>query len=118
MTRVHGSKDCGNSPKNSFVQDVAVLLEAGPGKPDVLDDDVIWHEAADNLLEGRDAAQAWLAQQAKPSLIVIEHAIAHGKVGAASGEARFEDGRIRRFSHMLEFTSVKTNRVAKIKSYT
>jgi hypothetical protein len=118
MTIVHGSRDCGNSPKNRFVQDVAVFLEAGPGKADALSDDVVWHGAADTPLNGRHAAQAWLAQRAKPSRIVVEHAISHGKVGAASGEVSFEDGRTRRFSHVLEFTSVKADSVARISSYT
>jgi hypothetical protein len=117
MTVVHGSRDCGNSPKNTFVQDVAVLLEAGPDCPDCLGEDVVWQGAADGEIEGRSAVKAWLARRPKPSRIVVEHAISHGRVGAASGEAVFEDGSVRRFSHVLEFTSVKANRVARIKSY-
>ncbi len=117
MTIVHASSDCANSPKNRFVQDVAVFLEAGSDKSDALSDDVVWCGAADTPLNGRHAAQTWIAQRAKPTRIVVEHAISHGKVGAASGEVSFEDGRIRRFSHVLEFTSAKADSVARISSY-
>lgn len=39
---MQGSKDCGNSPKNKFAQDVAVALECGEAEPSAFSEDVIW----------------------------------------------------------------------------
>ena len=32
MTKIEESRDCGNSPKNSFVQTVAIALETGEAR--------------------------------------------------------------------------------------
>ncbi|SMC99197.1 hypothetical protein [Primorskyibacter flagellatus] len=38
MTEIIGSPDCGNSPKNKFVQDIAIVLEYGAGKAEQFGD--------------------------------------------------------------------------------
>lgn len=113
MTKVQGSKDCGNSPKNRFVQDVAISLETGEVKPEVLSEDVVWHGVTNEPIEGRNAVREELAKRTKPSAIVVQHAISHGKVGAASGERTLGDGQKRRFSHMLVFTNLKYSRTSR-----
>ncbi|MEL6587499.1 MAG: hypothetical protein AAFQ50_12705, partial [Pseudomonadota bacterium] len=50
-------------------------------------------------------------------LLDVEHAITHGRAGATSGVATLPDGKTRRYSHVIEFTNTKANKVAKIKSY-
>lgn len=117
MTEIQGSKDCGNSPKNKFVQDVAISLETGEIDSECLSEDAVWHGVKNKPIEGIKAIGDQLADKAKPAAIVIEHAISHGKVGAASGEATLANGHTRRFSHIFEFTNTKANCVAAIKSY-
>jgi hypothetical protein len=117
MVRVTGSKDCGNSPKNQFTQEVAVALEAGQIAAEMLDDEIVWHGLSTNTLEGISAVQQFLAKRAKPVSIFVEHAISHGRVGMANGEVTLKDGTRRRFSHVFDFTNAKGNCVATINSY-
>ena len=117
MVQVRGSKDCGNSPKNKFVQDVAVAFECGEAIPGAISENVIWEIASKGPISGKDAVFKELAARRKVSSIVVQHAISHGKVGAASGEATFTNGDTRRFCHVFEFTNAKGNCVAVIRSY-
>jgi hypothetical protein len=117
MVQIKGSRDCGNSPKNTFVQAVAIALETGEGQAGMFDDDVAWQRPSGQETVGREALFAELTARAIPVVLTIDHAISHGKVGAASGESTLADGTRRRFSHVLEFTSAKANGVAVIKTY-
>ena len=117
MVDVTPSRDCGNSPKNAFAQTIAVAIESGECLEDVFSADMVW-ERSDGEIKGFEAVQKALAAMTKPSSIVVEHAITHGKVGATSGFCRMPNGAIRRFSHMIEFTNTKANKFAKLKSYT
>lgn len=93
MTEIHHSSSCGNSPKNKRVEDIAIALELGE------------HPAHN-------------PPTIKPAAITITHAIAHGKVGAANGYTRFQNGSVRRFAHIIEFTSAACNAIAHVESYT
>ena len=117
MTKIQGSKDCGNSPKNQFVQDVAVALETGEFSADQFGDDSLWYKESDQPLRGKSAIADALSGDEKPTVVTVEHAISHGKVGAASGETTLKSGKVRRFSHVFEFTTTKGNAVAVVKSY-
>ncbi len=117
MTRIQGSRDCGNSPKNQFVEDAAIALETGAGPATLWSTEVIWQGIAEDPISGRDAVSNLLARKPAPAEIVIEHAISHGKVGAACGETILVSGQKRRFSHVFEFTSAKADCIATIKSY-
>lgn len=117
MVQVQGSKDCGNSPKNKFVQDLAVAMECGEDMPGALSEDVIWEQPATPPISDMNAVLEHLATRAKPDTITVQHAISHGKVGAASGEVILLNGHTRRFCHLFEFTNTKANCVAVIRSY-
>ena len=117
MTQVQGSKDCGNSRKNKFAQDVAVALECGDAEPSAFSQDVIWENSSIELISGKSAVLKHLGNRPRPSSVTVQHAISHGKVGAASGEVTFANGRRRRFCHVFDFTSAKANCVAIVRSY-
>ncbi len=117
MTQVQGSKDCGNSPKNKFAQDVAVALECGETDPGAFSENVIWETPSTEQITGKRALLEHLRDRPKPSSVVVQHAITHGKVGAASGEVTFANGHTRRFCHVFEFTSAKANCIAVVRSY-
>lgn len=117
MTVVRRSADCGNSPKNAFVQNVAISLASGEFSPDIFSEEVVWCGADEATIEGKAALAKWLSQRKKPTEIEIAHAISHGKVGAANGTAILADGHKRRFSLVFQFTNSKANAVARIDSY-
>lgn len=117
MTVIHGSKDCGNSPKNTFVQEIAIALESGEVNLENFSEVVIWERSAGERITGRSALANALMVQTAPAAITVDHAISHGRAGAASGEVTLANGEGRRFSHVLEFTNAKANCVSRIKSY-
>lgn len=117
MTKIVESRDCGNSPKNKFVQNVAIGLAIGNLDEKMVAETVIWHDAGDKPLEGMAALRAKLGGQTAPSSVLVDHAISHGKVGAVSGVIRDAKGGETRFCHIFEFTSTKGNIIAAIKSY-
>ena len=117
MVAVKGSRDCGNSPKNRFAQSIGVAIESGEFLEDAFPDEMIW-EHPGGKANGSEAVMVALAKVEQPASIVVEHAITHGKAGATSGVATLTNGKERRFSHVIEFTNTKANKVAKIKSYT
>ncbi len=117
MTRVHPSTDCGNSPKNATAQDLAVALETGDvGVLEaMLAQDAVIATASGLRLE-RDAFLDWLADAPAPRVTIIDRVVTHGKAGAVNGVSELDGGE-RRFCHVIHFTSVKCDRVARISSY-
>lgn len=114
---ITGSADCGNSPKNAFVQTIAIALETGMVEAESFDPCVTWERASGRRIAGRAALVEALSAVRPPKELVVEHAISHGKVGAASGQAIMAEGERRRFSHVLEFKNNQAKAVASIKSY-
>jgi len=117
QTEIMGSPDCGNSPKNAFVQSIAIALETGVADPDSFDTAVTWQRTASGQITGQAPLLEAISAKRTPIKVVVEHAIAHGRVGAASGETVMADGERRRFSHVLVFTNTRADCVAIIKSY-
>ena len=117
MTEIKGSKDCGNSPKNKLVQDIAIGLAVGEIVPELIHDDIVWQRTGDEGVSGREDLMNMLVNQAAPESITVDHAVSHGKVGAASGEVVLANGHRRRFCHVIEFTSVKATCISAITSY-
>ncbi len=117
LTQIQGSKDCGNSPKNQFVQDVSVAIECGEAMPDAFSEDVTWEQPETQRISGKTDVLEHLRSRPNPTSITVLHAISHGKVGAANGEVTLANGHTRRFCHVFEFTNTKANCISVIKSY-
>ena len=121
MIKIVKSKDCGNSPKNLLVQSLALAIE----KVDQAEfaacvgDDICWVYPGRPLAKGAsDASSQLRSQQSRvPTEIEVEHAISHGRVGAASGTVIFASGEKLRFCHFIEFTSIKGDRIGKVSSF-
>lgn len=92
-------------------------LESGHFTVGALSNDLVWHHHSGGRIEGKAAVVVALKRMTKPATIIIDHAIAHGKVGAANGIAILANGHERRFSHIFEFTSAKADCVGVVKSY-
>ncbi|KEJ95999.1 hypothetical protein SAMN05444149_102356 [Pseudosulfitobacter pseudonitzschiae] len=116
-TEIIKSADCGNSPKNAFVQAIAIALETGEADPESFAPTVTWDTSATDRIEGRTALIEAIEARSVPTKVVIEHAISHGRVGAATGETIMANGHRRRFSHVLTFTNSKATTVATLKSF-
>lgn len=117
MVELVGSRDCGNSPKNKFVQEVAAAVESGQANPKDFSEDVTWENSSEGPIDGKTAVLAKIEEREEPLFIKVEHAISHGKVGAASGTTKLADGREIRFSHVFEFNTAKADCVLAIKSF-
>ncbi|WBU64066.1 hypothetical protein [Paracoccus aerodenitrificans] len=115
--RIEGSGDCGNSPKNRLAQDIAIGLENGDLDAELLADDVIWRTASGAVIKGAAAVVAAVRKADRPSDITVDHAISHGKVGAANGITGLSGGKMRGFAHMIGFTSTSAKKIEAISSY-
>ena len=117
MTQINRSADCGNSPKNTTTETLAVALEtlAMEQLKSMLAATVIWR-LPKVTITGIDAVAAYLSEQSAPIKLNIDRVVSHGKAGAVNGIATH--GKTpRRFCHLIEFTSVKCERVSRIESY-
>jgi hypothetical protein len=98
--KVTRSGECSNSPKNAFVEDFTIALALGDDPGDRLSHDA---QLPDIGLENATS-------------LTILHAISHGRIGAANGEA-VVNGETVAFAFVLEFTSTKGNCVRRIDFY-
>lgn len=114
---VNRSMDCGNSPKNKMAEDIAIALDTRDTDflSVILDSEAVWNYVGGTAT----TAKAILDQVGtvnRPVSLTVDHVVSHGKVGAVSGNARRGKSE-QRFCHVIEFTSVKCNRVRRIESY-
>jgi hypothetical protein len=86
MTKIIISEDCGNSPKNIFVQDITIAFAKGDSKfiAGKVTDDFRWNIIGDQLIEGKDRIAEALDEIKKDSVevLTIRHIATHGKAGA------------------------------------
>lgn len=118
MTRVERSNDCGNSPKNKFAQEVAVAIEGcdAASLASALAEGATWCNASGETL-GRAAFLESVSNATKPTRIVIDRVLSHGRSGAVDGMAHMGPEHVRRFCHIIHFANAKGDRVAHISSY-
>tara|TARA_B100001179_G_C18472188_1_gene351907 strand:- start:193 stop:546 length:354 start_codon:yes stop_codon:yes gene_type:complete len=111
MAKISHSADCGNSPKNKAVADLAIAIEGGPWSDQPIGDETVWVTANSKSLKGLEAIKE-VAEKRQPKSISIERVATHGKVGAASG---ISDGQS--FAHIITFSSASAKEVAAIDSF-
>lgn len=119
MTRITGSGDCRNSPKNAFMQEVAIGLLTGAETLDAsLAETVTLRRNGHADVKGAEAVRALAADlfRDRHDALIVHHAISHGKVGAANGVAVKGDARTA-FAVVAEFATAKADRVAVIDLY-
>jgi len=121
MAKIFISEDCGNSPKNLFVQTVSIALAVSdaPTLLGSVTEDIRWNLVGHKLVEGKDALAEALAQIEDGRLLelAIQHVVTHGKAGAVNGVAKLKDGKTRAFCDVYEFSGVKGTTVKEITSY-
>ncbi|MEQ9316012.1 MAG: hypothetical protein RLN72_09170 [Henriciella sp.] len=116
--RISRSGECGNSPKNELVEDIAILLAERnvAGQEDLLTDDFKGVEAGDPMSRGRDAFLRHLSGKPAAEAITVFHVSSHGRVGAVNGEMVARTGLVA-FCHVVEFGNLDANTVKTITSY-
>jgi hypothetical protein len=121
MTKIMISEDCGNSPKNIFVQRVTIAFAKRDSKLILgnVTDDIRWNVIGDRLIEGKDRFAEALDEMKKDSVevLTIRHIATHGKAGAVDGTLRLENGKLRAFCDVYEFSNAKGTAIREITSY-
>ena len=121
MPQIYPSEDCGNSPKNQFVEKLSIALGIGD-VPEVLarvTETVQWKLVGKTTWQGKEAVHQAAAQRAQPELseLTIIHVATHGKIGAVTGTFRQQDGTIYEFCDVYEFSTARATHVQAITSY-
>ena len=121
MTKVITSEDCGNSPKNIFVQDLTIALAKRDSKfiLDSVTDDVRWNMVGDKLIEGKGnfAKALEKIKSDKAVQLTVHHVATHGKAGAVNGTSKLKNGKTHAFCDVYEFGNTKGTFVKEITSY-
>jgi hypothetical protein len=118
MSEIIRSNDCGNSPKNKFAEDIALAIELRNVAflSEALAADASWELPDGSLMKGADMLGHVFPAGEVPDVLTIDHAITHGKVGAVNGTAEVR-GSVRRFCHVIDFSSTKCEKVRRLVSY-
>ena len=119
MGQVIRSSECRNSPKNAAVEDIVVTMFTKPQDfKECLADDVTLHLADGTEIEGSDATVLYISRHVQRSfdILNVDHAITHGRVGAANGIVSI-NGRQTGFGVFVEFVNTKADRLKRIKLY-
>lgn len=121
MTRVIVGKDCGNSPRNPFLEKLTIACARGDAKFILgsVTDAFRWGIVGRRLIHGQDDFGAALERMKSESTIelIVKHVATHGKTGAANGTAKLADGRLCAFCATDDFDGVRGARVKEITPY-
>lgn len=115
--KVRGSKDCGNSPKNLFVQEMAIAFETGEIASDSVTDSIEFYDQSSGSKFSLQERCPWIANRLAPVEIQVLHAIAHGRTGASNGISILEDGSKHPFSYFFEFKNTTAKCVSTVYRY-
>lgn len=120
MTKIVRSKDCGNSPKNPLVENLAVALSTGDHRmvSELVTDDVQWSIVGGKVLRGREAVLQALSKVACVPIatLTVLHVVTHGRSGAVNGKVQHSAGGVG-FCDVFEFSTPKGTNVSRITSY-
>jgi hypothetical protein len=118
MTKVIVHEDCGNSPKNLFVQKLITAI----AKKDVkfmlrhISDDIRWNIVGGRVYQGKDEV-ARVLEQIEVDELTIRHIATHGKAGAGDGTLKLKNGKTQAFCDVFDFTNAKGEAVKEITTY-
>jgi SnoaL-like domain len=118
--RIIPSGDCGNSPKNTLLQDMAIAFAKRDARflLDHVTDDIRWEVVSAQVVEGKDAFAHALEKLSlgEVTQVTIEHVVSHGRTGAINGFVQ-HSATTSDFCDVFEFANAKGERVKTIRSY-
>ena len=121
MTKVIISEDCGNSPKNIFLQKLTIAFAKGDSRfiLDSVTDDIRWEIVGDRLIDGKEHLSEALQKMKNNNAVelTIHHVATHGKAGAVDGKIKRKDGSLHAFCDVYDFQGAKAILIRAITSY-
>lgn len=119
--RIQRSGTCGNSPKNTLLENLAVALISSNAErvTALTTDDVTWRCPGEPLANGQAAVRS-LASRARStpaSTLVIQQVVSHGRVGAVSASLRYPKQPASDFCLFFTFANAKGSAVDTIRTY-
>ena len=121
MTKVILSEDCGNSPKNVFVQEITIALAKGDSKfiLESMTEDAHWNILGHQHIQEKEplVEVLKLSKLGKVTQLTIQHVATHGKAGAVNGIKELADGKTFGFCDVYEFGNSKGTLVREITTY-
>jgi hypothetical protein len=121
MTKVIFSEDCGNSPKNIFVQDFTIALAKADSRfiPENVTEDVRWNILGNQHIQGKEQLieALKLSKLGKVAELTIQHVATHGKAGAVNGIKKLANGKTVGFCDFYEFGDTKGTLIKEITTY-
>jgi hypothetical protein len=121
MMKINVSKDCGNSPKNIFIQNLTIAFAKGETGfiLESVAEDIVWNIAGGLLIQGkRDFTNVLKGMKNDKTVeLNIFHVTSHGKAAAVNGTQKLKSGEILAFCVVYEFTNAKGTVIKEITSY-
>ena len=121
MMKVIIGKDCGNSPKNIFIQELTIALTKGDLRSVLsrVTDDIRWNFVGGRVVQGKAPFVEALQERKndKPVELILDHVATHGRVGAVDGRIVFKNKNPQGFCHVYEFSNAKGDAIKEIISY-
>lgn len=114
-TKIHRSKDCGNSPKQKLLQDFAIAIARTDFKTiqHLTTEDVVWHQSGRAVRKGQNSVLTAVKALGPVEAIEVSDVISHGRKGAVRGKFAIA-GKSRSFSHFIEFANTKCTHIKHI----
>ena len=121
MTKILRSRDCGNSPKNTLLEDLTIALAKRDTRflMGVLTEDVRWNVVGRRVVEGRRALVEAIDESGRRDTvakIAIAHVVSHGRAGAVDGTMQIAKRTVA-FCNIYDFGSAKGTTVKTITTY-
>jgi len=121
MTKVIIGKDCGNSPKNQFLQKLSVAFTEVDADYllDIIAEEIRWNIIGEKIIQGKADFTKALVQLKKCEVeeLTILHALSHGKVGSVHGTKKMNYGELIAYCDVYEFTGAKFSKLNEITSF-
>lgn len=119
--RIQRCGTCGNSPKNTVLEELAVALYSGDAAriTALTTDGVTWRSPGQPLADGQAAVVA-AAKRKRPtpaSTLVIQHVVSHGRAGAVAASLRYPNQPASDFCLFFTFANASGSAVDTVMTY-
>lgn len=122
MTKIIRSEDCGNSPKNKFIENIEIAMAKNDTDflLSAIDSDIHWHIIGQKSVQGKNEFLETLTeifQSSEVTEITINHVMTHGKAGAVNGSRKHKNGKTFQFCTVYVFSNAKGTSIKEITHY-
>jgi hypothetical protein len=118
MTKVIVHEDCGNSPKNLFVQKLITAIARKDLKFMLkhVSDDIRWNIVGSRVYVGKEEVTR-LLEGIEVDELTIRHIATHGRAGSGDGTLKLKSRKTQAFCDVFDFTNAKGEAVKEITTY-